>query len=545
MTTSTDISVDVQPPASRWESALRFIDVSMARVSDQLNPILVKETRQALKSRQFLLTFGLVLILCWIWSIVGVVIIGPQIYYSGEGEMMFTGYYYILTFCLALVIPYFTYQSMVNEYEDNTYELLSITTLKPWQIIAGKLGSAVVQMVVYLSAVAPCLAFSYMLKGIDILAVGWLLTYAVLGCLVLTLASLFLATLTHLRYLQVLISVLLIGGLIMAFGFSCGGTYEMFRGNIVYDRDFPITNGILLTQFVVTCIQIFSAATARITFQSENRSTPLRWGMLLQHGCIVGWIIAIIVFEDPSHAPEGTVAMMVLLGIFWYVMGMLMAGESPSLSERMRRRLPKGIGSRMFFTFFKPGPWTGFLFTFANLMGGLAICLVIMMVDSVYYSHSQDWLAVLAFAGLLVSYIVCYLGLGNLILALMRRFTAVSMITSILTQIVLILVFCLGPVVLAVFTRSSIEDDFSMLQVTNVFWTLAEIGDGLNYHDEIRVWLILVSGAALFFLLMNLRLSALAISQSRIARPQRLIDEEAELKAAAAGPLSPWDQDPV
>ncbi|MEK6249023.1 MAG: ABC transporter permease [Planctomycetales bacterium] len=541
MTISSDIRVSSEIPASRWEAVWRFLDNSMAQTSDLLNPILVKETRQALKSRQFLLTFGLVLILCWIWSIGGVALIGPQVYYSSEGAMMFSGYYIILTFCLSLVIPYFTYRSMVNEYEDNTYELLSITTLKPWQIIAGKLGSAVVQMVVYLSAVAPCLAFSYMLKGIDIMAVGWLLTYAVLGCLGLTVISLFLATLTHLRYLQVLISVGLIGGLLMVFGMSWAGTFEFLRFNMVSDSAFLVVNGILLTQFFVSFIQIFLASTARITFLSENRSTPLRWGMLLQHGCIAGWVIALIVIEGPSSAaPYGAVALMVLLGIHWYAMGMMMAGESPTLSERVRRRLPTGIRSRMFLTFFSPGPATGFLFTVANLIAGFVLCLIMMLFDSIYNSNGR-WPAVLGFAALMVGYIICYLGLGNLILAFLRRFTSVTILLSILVQIVLVLLFCLGPMVLMVFTTRSMSDDFSLLQTTNAFWTLAEFGDRLRVPDEGPVLLFLVPVAALFFLVVNLRMGTAAIRQTRISQPQRLIDEQAALKAATTRPQSPWD----
>jgi len=34
------------------------------------------------------------------------------------------------------------------------------------QIISGKLGSAALQVLVYLSALAPCLAFTYLLRGL-------------------------------------------------------------------------------------------------------------------------------------------------------------------------------------------------------------------------------------------------------------------------------------------------------------------------------------------------------------------------------------------
>ena len=71
--------------------AWRKIERRLEQIADRANPILVKETRQALKSRQFISTFLLVLAACWIASMGGIVIIGPQIYYAAAGaEMLIT-----------------------------------------------------------------------------------------------------------------------------------------------------------------------------------------------------------------------------------------------------------------------------------------------------------------------------------------------------------------------------------------------------------------------------------------------------------------------
>ena len=115
-------------------------------LGDWLNPILVKETRQALKSLQFTITFVLVLVACWIVTIGGVAFIGPRIFYSADGGTLLAWYYVILALPLMVVVPYSAFRSLTAEREDNTYDLLSITTLKPRQIISGKLGSSIVQM---------------------------------------------------------------------------------------------------------------------------------------------------------------------------------------------------------------------------------------------------------------------------------------------------------------------------------------------------------------------------------------------------------------
>ncbi|MEM9659169.1 MAG: hypothetical protein AAF961_12480 [Planctomycetota bacterium] len=74
-------------------------------MADRANPILVKETRQALKSRQFVVTFLVVLIACWVVTIGGVALIGPQIYYAASGPDMLVAYFCILAFPLAVVVP--------------------------------------------------------------------------------------------------------------------------------------------------------------------------------------------------------------------------------------------------------------------------------------------------------------------------------------------------------------------------------------------------------------------------------------------------------
>ena len=56
----------------------------------------MKETRQALKSKQFTITFGLLLIAVWAWTILGVACIGPALWYGAEGRKMFYGYYLVL-----------------------------------------------------------------------------------------------------------------------------------------------------------------------------------------------------------------------------------------------------------------------------------------------------------------------------------------------------------------------------------------------------------------------------------------------------------------
>ncbi|HEX6962616.1 MAG TPA: ABC transporter permease, partial [Lacipirellula sp.] len=131
------LSAPATPPAptSRWSRFWTALEQRLIDLADYANPILVKETRQALKSRQFVVTFLIVLIACWIVSFVIVAQVGPQIYYAAAGPQLLIWYYGILCLPLALIVPFTAFRSLAAEQEENTYDLLSITTLSSRQII--------------------------------------------------------------------------------------------------------------------------------------------------------------------------------------------------------------------------------------------------------------------------------------------------------------------------------------------------------------------------------------------------------------------------
>ncbi|MCI0491505.1 MAG: ABC transporter permease, partial [Planctomycetes bacterium] len=424
--TGVDISL-----GSRLAVVLRPVERWLERLGDWLNPILVKETRQALKSFQFTITFVLVLVACWVVTIGGVALIGPGIYYGATGGTLLLAYYTVLAFPLTVVVPYSAFRSLAAEREDNTYELLSITTLKPRQIISGKLGSSVVQMAVYFSAIAPCLAFTYLLRGVDVPTIAVLLIYTFFGSLGLSMLGILLATLTDKRLGQVFLSVAFVAGLLWVFGMS----FPMAAGAIGWGYSYLGNNGFWVailafaTMYATTFALAYFAAAGMISFASENRSTPLRITMLLQQAAFIGWMSwAWIVSE---YALEGVLVFAMLAAIYWYVMGALLTTERPKMSERVKRRLPQSFLGRVFLTWLNPGPGTGYLFVVANattivVIGVLAIAVVPSLglrINSSWWPSLEELVYLLLIGW---GYLVAYLGLGWLVIRGLRRITAVT-----------------------------------------------------------------------------------------------------------------------
>ncbi len=324
-----------EPAAGPASAAGRLL----MRLGDRLNPILVKETRQALKSRQFAITFGLLLIAVWVWTIMGMAFIGAPLWYGAEGSKMFFGYYLILALPLLVIVPYGALRSLAGEHEEHTYDLLAITTLRPRQIVGGKLGSSIVQMVIYLSAVSPCLAFTYMLRGIDVPTIGVVIAFTMLVSLGLSVIGLLVGTLSTARHWQVVLSVLAILALFFVFFSSCGFVqWPLSEGLPFAEPAFWQVCAAWLSISAGYIAIVFLAAAARLGFPSENRSTPLRVVMLLQQLLLTGWV-AFAILSAPSLNVdiEFLSAFVIASGLHWYVMGVFMTGESPDLSLRVKR----------------------------------------------------------------------------------------------------------------------------------------------------------------------------------------------------------------
>src|SRR5215207_3114397 len=319
---ATTVGVEDAPARGRLGSAWVAVERFLVYAGDWLNPILVKETRQALKSFQFTATFILLLIACWMVTMGGVAIVGPRIFYAAEGGSLMLWYYGILAFPLAVVVPYAAFRSLAAEREDNTYDLLSITALHPRQIVSGKLGSSVVQMGVFFSAITPCLAFTYLLRGIDLPTIALLIAYLFFWSLGLSMIGILLATLTKRRFAHVFLSVAFVGALLWLFMFAIIRlSFPMIQSSYFYlgSAESWIIVLIIATFYATLFALAYFAAAGMISFNSENRSTPLRICMLAQAAAIIGWIA--YGWIDSDYEILAVLWLAAIASIYWYVMG--------------------------------------------------------------------------------------------------------------------------------------------------------------------------------------------------------------------------------
>jgi len=537
----TDFYKSFAPFAGRWKA----LESRLGRISDWINPILVKETRQALRSTQFTITFMLLLVACWMVTIGGVAMIGPSIFYAAGGAELLRAYYLVLSLPLLVVVPFAAFRSLAAEREDNTYELLSITTLRPRQIIGGKLASAVVQMMVYFSAIMPCLAFTYLLRGVDAPSIALLLAYTFFGSLLLSMLGLLLATLSKQRFGHILLSIGFVALLLYGFYNAQNFAATLVRSGFeLYARpEFWANNLFGFALYASNLLMAYLAASAMITLATENRSTSLRIAMLVQQAVFIGWVAyGWITSRYNSDVP---LLLAQVAACYWFAMGALLNGERSEISRRAMRTLPSNSVGRLFFTWFRPGPSSGFAFAVANVTMIAILCLVATESFARPIRPGSLWPNPDRYSYLLVigwAYVVAYLGLGCLVVALLRRVAEVTMFASVLLHLLLLLAGSGIPTSIHWMSLELQGEPYSYIHVTDPIWTLDYINERSPVSEE-PVLLVVVPAAALCIMLLNLPGLIRELERTPAVLPARVIADDAESHPLPESlPQNPWDE---
>jgi hypothetical protein len=450
-----------------------------------------------------------------------------------------------LAFPLVVVVPYSAFRSLASEREDNTYDLLSITALRPRQIISGKLGSAMVQMAVYFSAITPCIAFTYLLRGVDLPTITVLMVYTFFGSLGLSMVGILLATLCEQRFAQVFVSVAFVAALLLILFWSVMGafaviqySYALFGGS-----EFWIFTYALATAYITTFALMFFAATSMISFSTENRSTSLRICMLAQQAAWVGWLAYAWIYDDFSR--EAILIMAMFAAMYWCSMGALLTSERPGMSQRVKRRLPKSFLGRAFLSWLNPGPASGYMFVVANGTAIVALGMLGMVVSDFLGAAGGGWPTENELCYLLIvgwAYSVAYLGVGKLVIGLLRRVAHVNMFAGVLIHFLIILAGSGIPTTIQLMSIDLRLQDYSYWQLPNPFWSIGHLADK-GIVTEGPILILVVPAAAFCVLLLNLRSVIGELQAVRIAPPTRVVEDEAELHPAPAElPQNPWDE---
>jgi hypothetical protein len=233
---------------------------------------------------------------------------------------------------------------------------------------------------------------------------------------------------------------------------------------------------------------------------------------------------------------------MVVASGYWFMMGAMLGGERSEMSHRVKRRLPQSALGRVFLTWLNPGPSSGYMFAVANLTSIAVLGLAADAIIDWNGAGSPGGFQFFSFVVLGWSYVVAYLGLGRLVVTVLRRFTVVTMFAGVLLYSLLLLAGSGIPTSVQWMSLALQNEPYSYLQITNPFWTLSYI-EGNPSVPEIDVLMSVIPAAAVCVLFLNLPGLVREMRQVRTPLPKRVAEDEAELHPPAEKPTqSPWDQ---
>ena len=475
--------------ASALTGRIGFVETA----SDRLNPILVKETRQSLKSRQFIATFMLMLAASWLVSMFGILFSAGALENSQTGQGFFYAYYGVLAFAIFIVVPFGAFRSLANERDYSTEDLLKITTLSPRRIVWGKLTSAVLQLFIYYSAITPFIAFTSLFKGTNLSTMVFVLVVSFFASVHIAMLALMLSTLARQRQVQMLMSLVLLAWLAGAFFTAYFFIGVAMQTEPAFDQAwFWWTVAVIASYYIAFFWLYLQMATAQLTFETGDRSSGVRVVCAAIVVLSLAWVGVGLWYSQPGAAaalttgPAGAIQFIASIStavcIWLAAVGLFAVTEDEFLSRRVRRDLPRFILFRFVKLPFLPGGGRGVLYAF-----GLAALVMGVGYAGMYWANS--WPATgqnvqyeryQLYLGALGLYLLIYLGLGS---ALGRWIRAVSSdIRAAHARVLLIFMLAGGSMIPALLYTydSRLTDTWPLLWITSPVMTAARILDDLD-----------------------------------------------------------------
>ncbi len=502
---------DVTIGAASEDAGLRIDLVNgpatvFARLADRLNPILVKETRQVLKGRQFLIAFLLMLFTGWLISLMTIAYQRSSIEFGDAGTELFASYYVVLAAAIVVVVPFGAFRSLITERQDATYEPLIITSLTPCQIVQGKFFSAMLQVFLFYSLMAPFIAFTALLQGFDITHVLLLLVLGLAISACVTMVSLAISSMVKGRFWQTAVTLAVLGALIPVFFMTAALPWEMRWLDLTDPWNLGGLFCFLLGGFTYIVL-LQEVAVVNLTFEADNRSSRLRLISLIQIflfwvGLFV-WSGLILLNGFPTVGVEPVILVFFLSITQWTVLGLFFVTERDELSGRVRRRLRGPVLWRLLLALFYPGGSRGLLFIL--LMIGLLWLNCIAMLNLFpfalrYFSHF------IYVATALCLYAVIYLNVAAFLSRVgMRSFPQLTPIHMRMISVIVIAFSMIVPMIPMAMSPYMNTDDHPLLYLPAMPMTMDLISSSRSTSSEIVTILIGLAVGACVMTLLNVR----------------------------------------
>jgi len=322
------------------------------RLDDWLNPIAVRELRQAVQGKALaamLIFFLAVEVVALGGALVKNDLLAPKtgVNLAPVGRQLFSFLYGILLFTSLLFVPLYTGIRMRLERSDTNLDLLFVTTLKPAAIIGGKLVSGLVLTLLLFTTCLPFMAFTYFLRGVDLPSVLIVLVFGFLAAATSIQLAILAASVPGSRIFQVGTGIVGLGLIIFMLIYSIVGSVLMIEsgvGSLIGTGRFWGIAASVLGLDLLAIAAGFVLSTAAVMPLAANRALPIRVTFTAV------WLLsglAAALWARSVNEPEivGVWMGFALAVLLLSFLGAL--SERETLGPRVRRTIPRNPFGRM------------------------------------------------------------------------------------------------------------------------------------------------------------------------------------------------------
>lgn len=336
--------------SERWDDA-----------SDRFNPLIVKEVRQGLRTRTFVVTFSVLLA---VDVLIAITATRASTSTRDLGVMAFGGFFGCFVLAGFLALPIGAHRAFTKERDSDAWALLQLTGMSARRLLLGKIASTLVQGALYASATAPFLLFGWFLGGIGLVTIAVIVAVAFVLQALTTLLAVCSATYADSRFGRSFISGVLALSLVLStLSLASIGPGAIFGlGLMRMTPSWSMLLGPLL--FLVTLAALlFEAAASRLMPPSNNDALGPRLTALVHL-----LAVALLALVGTSTAPVYVLPQVLAYGtLVVAAFGLFSTTGDETATRRWRRTVP----------LLRPGPHQGFRFTLllAGVVGASALAL--------------------------------------------------------------------------------------------------------------------------------------------------------------------------
>lgn len=345
---------------------------SLAYMEDRANPIVVKEARQAVRSRWVITMLALELVALFLLT-AGAAIFGvgnPSNDFNGTGFEVFMTINGGLMLLCTLAVPAYVAARLGSERTGAAADLLYTTSIGPASVVWGKVAVAMMIATLLVFAAAPFLVVSYLLRGIDLPTIAFIIGLDIVVILFCSQLAITIAAMPVSAILRVFAGVVT-ALFILYFGVAFMSGALFFGGTSVVSFDAELWKNVGV--FVIIAVGLsgllFALTVAMLAPVHTDRALLPR-AYTTAFWATTGAMAFVAAIDSDDAGPVALWAVIWTIG--FSIALALAAGERRDFAGRLLRRVPRRAPFRPLRMLFMSGAATGLVWASLFALGSVA-----------------------------------------------------------------------------------------------------------------------------------------------------------------------------